>query len=141
MEVNIKHIGKTRFQIQAREHVIESDQPLENGGDDSAMTPPELLLAAMGACAAFYGMQFLLSRKLANNGLEIQVTAEKLLDPARLGNFVVNVKSPVTLTGDQKTAMQRSVHRCLIHQTMTSKPQIEVRMCAPTRMKFGREVQ
>lgn len=131
MEVSVKHIGKTRFQIQARQHVIESDQPLENAGDDSAMTPPELLLAAMGACAAFYGMQFLSSRKLADRGLELQVTAEKLLDPARLGNFVVNVKSPVSLTDNQKTALQRSVRHCLIHQTMTSEPQIEVRIFIP----------
>ena len=25
----------------------------ENGGDDSGMTPPELLLASLGSCAAF----------------------------------------------------------------------------------------
>jgi hypothetical protein len=33
--------------------VQHSDQPVENGGDDSAMTPPELFLASLGSCAAF----------------------------------------------------------------------------------------
>ncbi|MGC1872638.1 MAG: OsmC family protein [Acidobacteriaceae bacterium] len=126
MEVKVSHIGKTRFQIRARQHIIDCDQPVENGGDDAAMTPPEIFLASLGSCAAFYAAQFLSSRKLADHGLEVLVVAEKLRDPARLGNFVVKVQSPVTLTADQTVAMERSVHRCLIHQTMLQPPQIAI---------------
>jgi putative redox protein len=126
MEIKVSHIGKTRFQIQARQHIIECDQPVENGGDDAAMTPPEIFLASLGSCAAFYAAQFLSSRKLADHGLEVSVGAEKLRDPARLGNFVVKVQSPVRLTEDQSAAMERSVHRCLIHQTMLQPPQIAI---------------
>lgn len=124
MKVNVSHIGKTRFQIRARQHIIESDQPVENGGDDAAMTPPEIFLASLGSCAAFYAAQFLSSRKLADRGLEVSVEAEKLREPARLGNFVIKVQSPVSLTGDQSVAMERSVHHCLIHQTMLQPPQV-----------------
>jgi putative redox protein len=130
MEVKVSHIGNTRFQIQARQHIIESDQPIENGGDDAAMTPPEIFLAALGSCAAFYAAQFLSSRKLADHGLEVSVDAEKLRDPARLGNFVIKVQSPVSLTADQTVAMERSVHRCLIHQTMLQPPQLAIEIVA-----------
>jgi organic hydroperoxide reductase OsmC/OhrA len=30
---------------------FSSDQPVENGGHDEGMTPPELLLASLGSCA------------------------------------------------------------------------------------------
>jgi uncharacterized OsmC-like protein len=130
MEVKVIHVGKTRFKIQARQHVIESDQPVENGGDDAAMTPPEIFLASLGSCAAFYAAQFLSSRKLADHGLQVSVAAEKLRDPARLGNFVVKVQSPVSLTADQTLAMERSVHRCLIHQTMLQPGQIAIEISA-----------
>ncbi len=130
MEVKIHHTGKTRFRIQARQHVIESDQPVENGGEDEAMTPPEIFLASLGSCAAFYAAQFLSNRKLANHGLEVSVTAEKLLDPVRLGNFVLKVQSPVSLTPDQTLAMERSVHRCLIHQSLLHVPQITIEIMA-----------
>lgn len=126
MEVKVIHVGKQRFQIQARQHIVESDQPVDNGGDDAAMTPPELFLASLGSCAAFYAAQYLSSRKLADHGLEVSVDAEKLRDPARLGNFVIKVHSPVSLTADQTVAMERSVHRCLIHQTMLQPPQIAI---------------
>ena len=52
MEVKVTHTGKMKFRMQAREHVIETDQPVEGGGEDSAMTPPEIFLAALGSCAA-----------------------------------------------------------------------------------------
>ena len=36
------------------------------------------------------------------------------------------MKSPVKLTQDQAVGMKRSVHRCLIHQTLLSVPEIEI---------------
>lgn len=126
MEVKVRHTGKTKFRIEARQHVIESDQPVENGGEDAAMTPPEIFLASLGSCAAFYAAQYLSSRKLADHGLEVSVEAEKLRNPTRLGNFVLKVQSPVELTPDQTLAMERAVHRCLIHQTMLQPPQIAI---------------
>jgi uncharacterized OsmC-like protein len=134
MEVKVKHVGKTRFQIQARQHVIECDQPMENGGDDAAMTPPEIFLASLGSCAAFYAALFLSSRKLADHGLQVSVEAEKLRDPARLGNFIVKVESPVHLTADQTLAMERSVHHCLIHQTMLQPAKIAIEILAREEM-------
>jgi uncharacterized OsmC-like protein len=48
MEVTIKHLDRVEFAIRSRSHTILCDQPAENGGEDSGMTPPELLLATLG---------------------------------------------------------------------------------------------
>lgn len=128
MEITTKHLGRALFETRARQHVIQSDQPAENGGEDSAMTPPELFLAGLGSCAAYYAAQFLKVRKLADHGVEVSVTAEKLKDPVRLGMFHIQVRSPIALTPDQVLGMERSVHRCLIHQTLLSNPEIEIDM-------------
>lgn len=130
MEVKVTHTGKMKFRMQAREHVIETDQPVEGGGENSAMTPPEIFLAALGSCAAFYAAQYLVIRKLATDGVEVTVEAEKLREPARMGNFNIRVKSPVALTEEQTHAMERAVHRCLIHQTMLQVPQIDIEVQA-----------
>jgi uncharacterized OsmC-like protein len=130
MQVSIVHTGKMKFRMQAREHVIETDQPEEVGGDNSAMTPPEIFLAALGSCAAFYAAQYLSIRKLSDGGVEVSVEAEKLRDPARLGNFTIRVKSPVPLSEEQSQAMERAVHRCLIHQTMLQVPHIDIEVQA-----------
>jgi putative redox protein len=130
MEVHVTQTNALRFAIQARQHTVVSDQPEDNGGQDTGMTPPELLLASLGSCAAFYAAQYLKTRNLAQAGVEVTVTAEKLKQPARLGNFHVDVTAPVPLTEEQTQAMYRSVHQCLVHNTMISTPQIEIRILA-----------
>jgi uncharacterized OsmC-like protein len=130
MEVKVSQLDGVKFAIQARSHVIVCDQPLDNGGEDSGMTQPELLLASLGACAAYYALQFLRTRNLAQTGVEVSVSAEKLLQPARLGNFRVQAVSPVPLTAEQTEGMIRSVHHCLIHNTLLSSPEIKIELAA-----------
>ena len=128
MEVKITHLDQVKFSIQARSHSIVCDQPAENGGEDTGMTPPELLLASLGSCAAFYAVQYLKARNLVQSGVEVTVTAEKLKQPARLGNFRVQVVSPISLTEEQTEGLMRSVHHCLIHNTLLSPPEIAIEL-------------
>jgi uncharacterized OsmC-like protein len=128
MEVRVSHLGQVKFNIQSRSHSILCDQPAENGGEDSAMTPPELMLASLGSCAAFYAVQYLKTRNLAHSGVEVSVTAEKLKQPARLGKFNIHVQCPVPLTEEQTQGLMRSVHSCLIHNTLLSPPEIKIEL-------------
>jgi uncharacterized OsmC-like protein len=128
MEVKITHLDKVKFAIHSRSHSIVCDQPAENGGEDSGMTPPELLLASLGSCAAFYAMQYLMTRNLAQTGVEVTVTAEKLKHPARVGNFRVHVVCPVALTEEQTEGLMRSVHHCLVHNTLLTPPEIAIEL-------------
>lgn len=130
MQVKITHLKDVKFSIQSRSHTIVCDQPLDNGGEDAGMTPPELLLASLGSCAAFYAAQYLRTRHLAETGVEVSVTADKLLHPARLDHFHIRVFCPVPLTDDQTTGLMRSVHQCLVHTTMLTTPEIKIELTA-----------
>ena len=128
MEVRITHLNRVKFSIQSRTHTILCDQPADDGGDDMGMTPPELFLASLGSCAAFYATQYLRTRSLAVTGVEVLVTAEKLKHPARLGNFRVQVTYPVSLTEEQTEGLMRSVNHCLIHNTLLSQPEFAIEL-------------
>ena len=126
MEVTVNHIGSVQFEIKARQHTIVSDQPAENGGFDEGMTPPELLLASLGSCAGFYAAAYLKKFKLASEGTRVRVTANKLKGPARLGEFVIEINLPVEVSEEHKQGVERSVHHCLIHNTLLNPPKIEL---------------
>ncbi len=128
MEVKITHLDRTKFAIQSRSHTILCDQPAENGGEDCGMTPPELLLASLGSCAAFYAVQYLRTRNLAETGVEVTVTAGKLKQPVRIGNFRVHVACPVSLTEEQTAGLMRAVHHCLVHNTLMMPPEIAIEL-------------
>ena len=128
MEVKVTHIDQVKFAIHSRTHSIVCDQPADNGGADCGMTPPELMLASLGSCAAFYAVQYLRARNLDDRGVEVSVTAEKLKQPARLGDFRIHVSCPVELTEEQEQGVMRSVHHCLIHNTLLSPPEIKIEL-------------
>ncbi len=131
MEVIVNHLGSVQFEIKARQHTVISDQPSENGGFDEGMTPPELMLASLGSCASFYAAQYLKKFNLATEGTRVRVTAEKLKDPARLGNFIIEVDCPVDLTPEHQQGIARAVHHCLIHNTLLHPPAMEIQIKLP----------
>lgn len=131
MEVTVEHLGSVQFEIKARQHKVVSDQPVDNGGFDEGMTPPELMLASLGSCAGFYAAQYLRKYKLATEGTRVRVTAEKLKEPARLGDFVIEVEVPLELTEEQREGVERSVKHCLIHNTLLSPPKIDLEIKTP----------
>jgi len=126
MEVLVEHLGDLQFEIKARQHTIACDQPTENGGYDEGMTPPELLLASLGSCAGFYAAQYLKKFKLAAEGTQVRVTADKVKDPARMDNFLIAVKVPATLSREHRAGLDQAIHHCLIHNTLLHPPKIHL---------------
>jgi putative redox protein len=131
MEVTVEHLGALQFEIKARQHSVVSDQPPENGGHDEGMTPPELLLASLGSCAGFYAAQYLRKHKLATEGTRVRVTADKLKDPARVGNFHIAIEAPTALNEQQRAGVEDAVHHCLIHNTLLHPPSIVLEITHP----------
>jgi uncharacterized OsmC-like protein len=125
MEVVIEHLGAVQFEIRARAHTIVSDQPRESGGYDEGMTPPELLLASLGSCAAFYAAQYLRKHKLATEGTRVRVVAEKEKNPARMDHFRIEIDVPAQLDEVHHAGAEEAVRHCLIHNTLLHPPQIE----------------
>ena len=126
MEVFVEHLGAVQFEIKARQHTIDCDQPFENGGFDEGMTPPELLLASLGSCAGFYAAAYLHKHKLADQGTRVKVSAEKLKDPARMDNFRIELDVPVELPRKHRDGLEQAVHYCLIHNTLLNPPSIAI---------------
>jgi putative redox protein len=132
MDVTIQTLGDVKFAASTRGHRVLTDQPADSGGQDSGMTPPELMLAALGTCAGHYAVQYLKARSLSTQGVEVKVHAEKLLRPARLANFRIEVDAP-GVAPEHEAGLLRAVKACLIHNTMLEAPAIEtvVRTAVP----------
>jgi putative redox protein len=127
MEMKVVYTGGKRFEAIGRGHRVVSDQPLDSGGTDQGMTPPELFLASLGTCAAFYAAEYLNARNLPAGGLEVHVSGEKGGKPVRIASIQVNVIAPGADTDERhKEGLKRAVGRCLIHNTLVALPHIEI---------------
>jgi uncharacterized OsmC-like protein len=131
MEVTVEHLGAVQFEIKARQHTIAADQPPENGGFDEGMTPPELFLASLGSCAAYYAAEYLRQKGLATEGTRVTVHADKVPNPARIDNIHIEVDLPLNCEERDREGVDRAVHRCLIHNTLMNPPKMEIEIHTP----------
>ena len=135
MEVSVEHLGDVQFEVNARGHRVVSDQPEEAGGHNEGMTPPELLLASLGSCAAYYAVDYLKRKNLLVNGTRVRVMADKIkpmMRPgqpptgARLDNFTIEVDVPRELSDEEHRGLEGAVHNCLIHNTLLTAPRVSL---------------
>ena len=127
MELVAEYTRGVQFKLSARGHEVICDQPDTNGGDDTGMTPPEFLLASLASCAGFYAVQYLRTRQLPTDGLRVKVTAEKAMQPARVGKFGIEVAIP-DVEYRHREGVLRAVKQCLIHNTLLHPPEIGIEL-------------
>ena len=127
MEVTATYLGRAKFEIDARGHKAICDQPADNGGDDEGMTPPEFLLASLATCAGYYAAEYLKARALPAEDLNVRVTAQKALQPARLDSFGIDVTAN-GLDERHQAGLLRAVKACLIHNTLLGGPSIDIKV-------------
>lgn len=125
MEVEARHLGDVKFEVVARGHRVICDQPVEHGGSDMGITPPEFLLGALATCAGYYAAEYLKARGLPTVGLAVRASAEKALQPTRLGSFRIEVTT-APLESRHHDGVLRAVKNCLIHNTLLHTPKIEI---------------
>jgi putative redox protein len=125
MEVIARYMEDSKFEVTARGQRVICDQPIDNGGSNQGMSPPEFLLASLAACAAYYATQYLKTRGLPADDLKVRVIAEKAEQPARLASFQIEVTMQ-GLDDRHQAGMLRAVKTCLIHNTLLGRPSIEV---------------
>jgi uncharacterized OsmC-like protein len=125
METTVRYLDGLRFEAVSRGHSVVCDQPADNSGSDSGMTPPEFLLTSLGTCAGFYAVQYLRTRSLPADGLTVRVTAEKASGPARVAAFRIEVNVPGLTDEKHREGVLRAAKSCLIHNTLLHPPQIE----------------
>jgi len=127
MEVRIRHGKEMQSEAFARFHRLVCDQPFDEGGGDNGMTPPELMLSALGCCAMHYAGAYLRARKLPLDEIELRVSARKGGHPVRLAEIGIEVDAP-GLNARTREGLIKSIEACLLHQTLSDPPRLKVSM-------------
>jgi putative redox protein len=116
--------GGLRLTAEIRGHRVVTDQPVYAGGEDSAVTPLELLAASLGTCIALYARQFCTAREIPGDGLQVEVRYETAKAPKRISRFDVQVILPAGFPDEYRAAVERAVRTCPVHNTLGHAPDI-----------------
>ena len=124
--------GGDRFLLQARGHTVTVDQPINDGGTDTAATPTELFVASLTGCVAYYAHRYLSRHELSAEGLAVETRYEMASRPARVGRLDVRITPPLDLPPAHRDRLLAVASHCTVHNTLEQPPQVTVRLADRT---------
>ena len=127
-ELSVQHLGGDRFVVGVRGHEIVVDQPVDAGGDDTAPTPTELLVASLAACVAFYARRYLRRHGLPEDGLRVTTTYRLGGRPSRVEALSVLLHLPDGVPEERRAPLLAVASHCTVHNTLASPPDVDVRL-------------
>ena len=121
---------KKNFQLEAHRRglTLLVDQPKEDGGDDTGLSPVELLVASLGTCIGYYSITFLGRRKIDPKGLKIRMLWEYGENPRRIAKISAEISLDAKLDSHQQNGLLKISRSCTVHNTLTHTPDISVEM-------------
>ncbi|MDP9181864.1 MAG: OsmC family protein [Actinomycetota bacterium] len=115
-----------RFSITVRDHVLHTDQPVEDGGEDTAPTPVELFIASLASCVAHYARGYLVRHDLPTEGLRVDASWETVKKPSRVGSIDVSLTLPEGVPEELRARLLAVASHCTVHNSITQPPDIRV---------------
>ena len=124
-EIIITLPHQRRVDAQVGQHVVHTDQPLDNGGEDVAPSPFDLFLASLGACAGIFVQGFCSKRGLSTEGIRL-VERPTYGATGELESVDIELQLPSTFPEKYKEAVVRVAQECSVKRAITAQPHFTV---------------
>ena len=75
---------KTNYQLEAKNEKglsVKFDAPIDHGGEETALSPMENVLASLAACSSFHVLRILKKMRQEITGYSVEATAERREEP------------------------------------------------------------
>ena len=134
MKAIVESAGKVASRVQLGGHELVFDQPPSvRGGEDRGPSPLDVLVAAVAACAHYFGAAYLTARGLDPSSLVVEVEAQKERVPvARIGHLSLKVGVPPGLDEAHVEGIVRAIEACPAYGTLVRPPAVELAVEVPT---------
>jgi putative redox protein len=122
MDMEMYFPGKKRVYARYKGFVVETDQPVEGGGDNSAPAPFDLFLLSIGTCAGYYVLSFLQQRGLSTEGAGVVLRRE--VDPGTHlpSKISLEIKLPADFPDKYRDAVIRAAEQCAVKRALENPP-------------------
>jgi putative redox protein len=107
-------------------HEIRTDQPLDNGGGNSAPAPFDLFLASIGTCAGIYVKSFCDRRQIPTEGIKIIQTLEYDEEKRLPRAISLDIKLPPDFPEKYREAVINAAELCLVKKTIANQPEFSI---------------
>lgn len=125
-EIVVTLPGGRRVDAQLPGHVVRTDQPRDQGGEDSAPSPFQLFLASLATCAGIFVQGFCAKRELPTEGIRILERPRYGADGA-LAAIDLDIEVPPSFPEKYREALVRVADQCSVKKAIQARPEFAVR--------------
>jgi len=118
--------GGKKVDAEFGAHVVRTDQPAKEGGEDSAPSPFLYCLAALGTCAGFYVLSYLQSRDLPTAGVRI-IQSHEADEKGKLVKIGMTIELPPEIDEKHYKPIVRSAEHCTVKKLIEEPPEFEIK--------------
>jgi ribosomal protein S12 methylthiotransferase accessory factor len=93
---------------------IKTDQPVEEGGDDTAPSPFDLFLTSIAACAGYYVLDFCRSRDLPTDDITLAMHVERNPQSHMIDEAEIEIMLPAAFPAKYEQAVVRAAELCSV---------------------------
>ena len=124
--MDIRFPGGVLVEARYEGFSILTDQPVKDGGTNSAPSPFDLFLVSLGTCAGYYALRFCQGRGIATEGLAVSLVPERDEAKKRLLKVRIEVRLPEGFPERYRGAILRAVDQCAVKRQILEPPDFEV---------------
>jgi putative redox protein len=107
-------------------HSIRTDQPLDNGGENSAPSPFDLYLASIGTCAGVYVKSFCDKRKIPTDNIRLIQKTEYDEKSGLPLSVVIDIKLPDDFPDRYKESVRCAADLCKVKKSIANPPEFSI---------------
>lgn len=124
--IEITFDGGKVVSARSNGHIIKTDQPLDNGGGNTAPAPFELYLASIGTCAGIYVKSFCDNRQIPTENIRIIQKIEYSRETHLPTSINLEIKLPPDFPEKYKDSVINVANLCLVKKSIASPPEFLV---------------
>lgn len=126
MELRVQHVDGMRFQATADGHTIFLDAAPEDGGGGTAMSAPQLFVAALGACLLEFVLNSCRLRGVPVERLSVEMAHQEVPRPRRIGALQAAIHLEPEPSDEVKRRLLSVARHATLANTMARPPEVGI---------------
>ena len=126
MDITVTFPGGKKVDAEINGRTVYTDQSVKEGGEASAPSPYEYMLAALATCAGFYVLSYLQARDLPFADVKIKQIHEFEKKAHKLQKVSLIIELPKSIDEKHYQPIERSAQKCSVKKLMENPPEFDI---------------
>jgi uncharacterized OsmC-like protein len=127
MKLSVQHVDGMRFLATAADHTVVVDAAPEDGGGGTALSAPQLFVAAMGACILEFVLNSCRLRGVPVERLSVEMVHEEIPRPRRVGVLEATIRLEPDPPDEVKRRLIGVARHATLANTLLHPPELDIR--------------